>query len=58
MTDIIIILSYPQFTYHSKHGVICNSKLYYTMFKITKCTVLGNLLIKYYVAKKLLQNEP
>ena len=44
--------------YHCKHGVICNSKLYYTMFKITKCIVLGNLLIKYYMAKKLLQSEP
>ena len=28
------------------------------MFKIAKCIVLGKLLIKYYVAKKLLQNEP
>ena len=28
------------------------------MFKITKCIFLGNLLIKYYMAKKLLQNKP
>ena len=23
--------------YHFKHGLICNSKQYYVMFKITKC---------------------
>ena len=23
--------------YHFKHGLICNSKLYYAMFKIRKC---------------------
>ena len=36
MTDIINILLYPQFTYHFKHSLFCNSKLYYAMFKITK----------------------
>ena len=37
MTDIINILLYPQFAYHFKHGLICDSKQYYGMFKITKC---------------------
>ena len=36
MTDIINILLY-QFAYHFKHGLICNSKQHYSMFKITKC---------------------
>ena len=37
MTDIINILLYPLFAYHFKHGLICNSKQCYAMFKITKC---------------------
>ena len=36
MTDIINILPYLQFAYDFKHGLICNSKQYYAMFKITK----------------------
>ena len=36
MTDIINILLYSEFVYHFKHGLICNSKQYYAMFKITK----------------------
>ena len=36
---------------HMNSPLICNSKLYYMMFKITRCIFLGNLLIKYYMAK-------
>ena len=37
MADIINILLYPKFVYHFKHGLICNCKQHYAMFKITKC---------------------
>ena len=35
MTDIINILSIICISF--KHGLICNSKQHYAMFKITKC---------------------
>ena len=53
ITDIISGLIRCEFAYYFKHGVICNSKLYYAMLKIANCVgKLGHLQLAFVVGSK------
>ena len=53
ITDIINILIPCEFAYYFKHGVICNSKLYYATLLIANCVgKVGHLQFAFVVGSK------